>query len=207
LSITDYLLATFVAYGLPALFVLILVSCVGVPFPSSLALVASGSFAAQGQMALWEVALVAFLAAVAGDQIGYLIARRIGRRLIVLVCRKYGFEMRLENAEAAIHRWGGAGVFLSRWLIPSLSPWINVTSGLAHFPWPRFVLWDVIGNAIWVVGYVLLGWAFSDQVQVVAQILGNLAWTILGLLVAGLLGWQLVAHHRAAAAPAGALAA
>ncbi len=39
--------------------------------------------------------------------------------------------------------------------------------------------------------YVSLGRAFSDQVQTIASLLGNLTWVIVGLLVAGLLGWKL----------------
>ena len=61
-----------------------------------------------------------------------------------------------------------------------LGPWINVTSGIAAYPWPRFIIWDALGEVLWVVLYVMLGYIFSDRVQYIAEILGNLAWAIPG---------------------------
>ena len=48
----------------------------------------------------------------------------------------------------------------------------------------------------WVSLYVGLGYAFNDRVQSIADILGNLVWVIVGLLVAGFLGWKLWQYLR-----------
>lgn len=45
--------------------------------------------------------------------------------------------------------------------------------------------------------YVSLGRAFSDQVQTIASLLGNLTWVIVGLLAAALLGWKLFGRSQA----------
>jgi membrane protein DedA with SNARE-associated domain len=68
---------------------------------------------------------------------------------------------------------------------------VNVTSGIAGYPWQRFLLWDVLGEVLWVVLYVTLGYVFSDRVQAMVEILGNLAWVVVGLIVAVILGWKL----------------
>jgi membrane-associated protein len=200
MSFTDQLLAAVLVYGVPLLFAVIVIAAVGVPFPVSLTLVAAGSFAKQGEMRLLPVIIAGSLAAILGDQIGYGISRWGGRRLIDRLTRRLGGTEKIKKAEALSKKWGGPGIFFSRWLITELGPWLNVTSGIARYPWRRFIFWDVLGEVLWVVLYVMLGYMFSDKVQYIAEILGNLAWAILALIVAMILGWKLIRYFR----PAGA---
>ena len=51
---------------------------------------------------------------------------------------------------------------------------------------------------LWGVLYVMLGYIFSDRVHYISEILGNLAWAILALIVAIILGWNLFRYFRAA---------
>jgi membrane-associated protein len=197
MSLTDQLLAAFLLYGLPLLFGVIVIASVGIPLlPVSLMLVAAGSFVEQGELTLWQVIIVASTAAVLGDQIGYGVARWGGRRLVARISRKLGGESKIQKAEALAKRWGGPGIFFSRWLVTSLGPWINVTSGIADYPWRRFILWDVMGDVLWVILYVMLGDIFSDRVQIIIEIFGNLAWVIAGVIVAVVLGWKIVQNLR-----------
>jgi membrane-associated protein len=197
MSFTDQLLAALLLYGLPVLFGAIVFASIGIPLlPVSLMLVAAGSFIEQGELKLWQVISVASTAAVLGDQIGYGLARWFGRRWVARISRKLGGEAKIQKAEALAKRWGGPGIFLSRWLVTSLGPWLNVTSGIAEYPWRRFILWDVLGQVLWVVLYVMLGYIFSGRVQSIAEILGDFAWIILGSMVAVILGWKMVQYLR-----------
>ena len=198
MSFTDQLLAALLVYGVPLLFVVIAVAAVGVPFPVSLTLVAAGSFAKQGEMRLLPVIVAGSLAAILGDQIGYGISRWGGRRLIDRIARRLGGAEKVRKAEALSKKWGGPGIFFSRWLITELGPWLNVTSGISGYPWRRFIFWDVLGEVLWVSLYVMLGYVFSDRVQYIAEILGNLAWAILAFIVAIILGWKLFRYFRPA---------
>ena len=196
MSFTDELLAAFLLYGMPALFGVLVISAAGVPFPVCLMLVAAGSFVAQGEMNLWQVIIVASTASVLGDQIGYGVARWGGRLLMARISRRMGWEASILKAEAHARRWGALGIFLSRWLVTPLGPWLNVTSGIAEYSWPRFVLWDALGNLFGVVLFVTLGYFFSGQVQAMADILGDLPWVLLGFVVAVILGWKIVQYLR-----------
>ena len=196
MSVTDQVLAALLVYGLPVLFGLILVCSAGIPFPVNLVLVAAGAFAQQGELKLWQVIVVSSVAAVLGDHIGYGLSRWRGRHFINRITRRIGGEAKIKQAEALTKRWSGAGIFLSRWLVTPLGPWVNVTSGIAAYPWRRFLVWDVLGEVLWVVLYVILGYIFSDRVQAIAEILGNLAWVVAGLIVAIILGWKLVRYVR-----------
>jgi membrane protein DedA with SNARE-associated domain len=199
ISITDQLLSALSTYGLPALFLVVAIAGIGLPFPVSFVLVAAGSFVQQGDMKFLPVVIVSSLAAIVGDTIGYLLGRWAGRRVIIRLTRGVGAESRVKKAENFSARWGAAGIFFSRWLVTGFGPWINLTSGIAHYPWRRFILWVVTGETLWVILYVSLGYAFSSRVQTIADLLGNLTWFILGLLISTLLGWKLLQYARAAA--------
>lgn len=198
---TDQIFELLSAYGLPALFVILAVSSAGIPFPITLLLIASGSFVAQGEMQFWQVLVVCSAGAVTGDQVGYWLGRWGGRRLVGRVTKRFGGANMIERAEAFTKRRGGLAIFLSRWLVTPLGPWLNLTSGITAYPWHRFLFWDVTGEVLWVVIYVTLGKMFSDRVGALAQLLGNLTWVIVGVIAAAILGWKLLQYFRGSGEP------
>jgi len=194
--VTDDLLALLSLYGVPAMFAILAVSSAGVPFPITLLMVAAGSFVAQGEMKLWEVLVFGAAGATLGDQIGYWIGRKGGRRLVKWITDRAGGGASLERAEALNVRWGGAAVFLSRWMVTPLAPTINLTSGVSEYSWSKFFVWDLAGQIVWVAIFVNLGRIFSDRVQELSQLLGNVAWILVGVIVSILLGWKTVTYLR-----------
>lgn len=138
-------------------------------------------------------------AAILGDQLGYAIGRAGGRRLVDAIVRRTGRATLMRRAEAFSARWGAPGIFFSRWLVGGLGPWINLSSGVAAYPWRRFLFWDMLGEAVWVGVYVTLGRLFSDRVQDLADLLGSIGWLLLALAVAALSGWELARQFRRAA--------
>jgi membrane-associated protein len=193
--VTDQLLTLVTSYGLPALFGVLVLAAAGFPLPATLLLIAAGSFVAQGEMDLVQVLVVSSVGAILGDQLGYALGRWGGRKLVARLTKRFG-STQLERAEAFTTRWGGAGIFFSRWLVSSLGPWINVTSGITAYPWMRFIVWGVLGELLWVALCVMLGNIFSDRVQYLAEVSGNLTWVILGSFVALILGWLLFQSFR-----------
>jgi len=192
---TDQALAWLTTYGLPVLFGVILISAAGIPFPVTPMLIAAGSFAELGELNLWSVISLSICAAVMGDQIGYGIGRW-GSGWAVRIAGWISSEEKWRQAEAAALRWGGPGVFFSRWLFTPFGSCINFASGIAEYSWPRFVVWDVAGNAVWVVLYVMLGKLFSDRVQAMREMIGNLTWAFVGLLACIILGSKLIQFMR-----------
>jgi len=185
-----------------AAFAILLFAAIGAPLPGTLFLLALGSFIAQGDMGLWEVLAVASGAAILGDHIGYALGRIGGRPLVDTIVRRTGRAVAMAKAEAFSARWGAPGIFFTRWLVTALGPWVNLSSGVAGYPWPKFVFWDVLGEVVWVGAYVTLGRLFNDRVQDLAELLGNLGWLLLALVVAAASGYALVREFRRAAARA-----
>jgi membrane-associated protein len=203
MSTSDYLLSLLSLYGVPALSVVLLVGCIGLPMPASLMLMAAGSFVEQGELSSWRVIGMAICASIAGDNIGYAIGRWGGYRLIRRVSGWIGGESRLRQAENWTRRWGGPGIFLTRWLLTPFGPLVNLTSGIAEYSWPRFLLFDAAGEMLWVLLYVTLGKIFSNRVQATSEVLGDLTWVLVGLVIAIALGWKLMKYLRAPVAKQG----
>ena len=99
-------------------------------------------------------------------------------------------------------RWGAPSIFFTRWLITGLGPWVNLSSGVASYPWLKFAFWDVLGELVWVAAYVTLGRLFSDRIQDLADLVGNVGYLLLGLVVAVASGYALLREFRRAAARA-----
>ena len=188
----DQLLSAFALYGLPVLFGALLIGAVGIPMPASMMLLAAGSFVAQGDLSFWWVLALASIAAILGDNIGYWIGRCGGRRVVLRVSHSIGGEARLLRAEEWTRRWGWAGIFFSRWLVTPFGPWVNLASGLGLYSWPRFLFLVVAGEVLWVALYVVLGHIFSDQVLALSEFLGDLTWSVAGLVVVFWLGRKLL---------------
>lgn len=197
MSLSDYLLSTLGIYGLPVLFAALLVGAVGLPLPGALLLIAAGSFVEEGEMSLWPVILLSASGAVLGDNLGYVLGRWGGYRLRRWVSRLVGGRDRLKQAEDWLKRREGAAIFFSRWLLTPLGPVVNISAGVTSYPWRRFLLYSVTGEIVWVVLYVLLGKFFSDRVQAMSDILGDVVWMIVGLLFVVILGGNLLQYLRA----------
>jgi membrane-associated protein len=176
----DTLTALVPIYGLWLVAAVTLLSCLAVPVPSSLLMVAAGSFAAAGDISLGTTMAAAFAGAIVGDQIGFAIGRR-GSRLMIRL-QDAGGQRRIlyDRAHEFSAKWGGIGVFLSRWLLSPLGPYVNFIGGASGIRWSVFTTAAAAGEAIWVSLYTGLGFIFSDQIDMVADIAGNLS----GLLVA-----------------------
>ena len=196
----DQLLAALTRYGSPALFAVVAVAAVGVPLPVTLLLIVTGSLVAQEAMNIWAAIAIAAAGSVAGDQLGFAIGRWGGKALVARFSAMLGSAERINKLEARARRWGGAGVFFSRWLVTPLGPWINLASGAAEYSWLQFTLWDVLGESLGAALYIWLGRIFSDRVQQVGAILGDSGWAIIGILVAAVLGWKLFVRRGSPAA-------
>jgi membrane-associated protein len=187
----DQVLAAVTHYGSPALFGIVAIAAIGVPLPVTLLLIVTGSLVAQGVMDVWPAIAIAAAGSIAGDQMGYAVGRWGGKTLLARLSRMLGDAESIRKLDAQAKSWGGAGVFFSRWLVTPLGPWINLASGAADYSWLRFTLWDLLGEAFGAALFIGLGLLFSDRVQQVGAVSGDLAWAILGILVAAFLGWKL----------------
>ncbi|NVK34690.1 MAG: VTT domain-containing protein [Rhodobacteraceae bacterium] len=170
---TEYLFSLVAQYGLPVVFLTAYLSCLGIPFPTFAVLLAGGAFAAAGDLDLWSLWLLSFLGAVGGDNTGYLIGRRLGEPFLAKFRQRRKAAAVLLRAEQFVQRRGAIGVFFSHWLVAALGPYVNFICGSVGFSWARFVVWDVFAEAIWVSIYILLGYLFGSNLNVLVTLVGE----------------------------------
>ena len=151
----DALLALVPLYGLFLIAGVVSVSCLAVPLPSSMLVMASGGFAAAGDLVLWQVIAVAFAGFAIGDQVAFNIARWGGPKLLDRMKANRNRAALVARGEATVHRWGGAAVLASRTIISPMGPWTSYVGGAAGLGWLSFTGAALLGAAIWATAYAL----------------------------------------------------
>jgi undecaprenyl-diphosphatase len=135
--------------GYVALGGIILGESAGLPVPGETALITAGGLVAAGHLSLPLVILVATLAAITGDTIGYWLGRRGGRAL--LLRDGFGATHRrhaVQRADRFFARYGAATVFFGRW-VPGVRIVAAVMAGASRMPWPRFAAANAAGALAW----------------------------------------------------------
>lgn len=170
---TDWLLALVPQYGLWLLAATTFLSCLALPFPASIVMLTAGGFAAAGDLVLWQVLVAAAAGGIAGDQLGYWAGRGFGASFLSRLRADPGRDRLLAKAEAMMDRRGVMAVFLSRWLVSPLGPYVNVIAGSTAYAWPRFTVAGVAGESVWAGLYVGAGYGFAGNVEAASQALGS----------------------------------
>jgi len=199
--VTETILALVPTYGLPFLFGIAVLAASGVPVSSSLALLVTGAFIESGELGLIESSLTALAGALLGDQIGYQIGYRAGNKVEERLSRKPKRAVQILRAKALINRFGGIGVFLTRWLLAPIGPITNIICGASDMRWLRFTIWDILGEVLWVAIYISAGYVFTGNVEEIATLMGEASWLMITALVASGLGLRvflILRQHRPA---------
>lgn len=199
---TDWLLALVPQYGLWLLAATTFLSCLALPFPASILMLTAGGFAAAGDLVLWQAFLAAAAGGIAGDQLGYWVGRSFGAAFLARLRKDAARDKLLAKASTLMQRRGVMAVFLSRWLVSPLGPWVNLTAGSTGYDWHRFTLAGVAGEAVWAGLYVGAGYAFAGNVQAASDMLGSVLGMVAGASAVLILGYWLWAAQRADAARA-----
>ncbi|MCW3009045.1 MAG: DedA family protein [Solirubrobacterales bacterium] len=156
--------------GYAALFALIAVESMGIPVPGETALITGAILASKGQLQIEWVIVLAATAAILGDNVGYLIGRHGGRRLLTMNGPFLATRQRvLRVGEPFFERHGPKAVFLGRFTA-GLRIWAAWLAGATHMPWKSFLLYNALGGIVWatVVGVLayVLGHAAEKAIEV-----------------------------------------
>lgn len=177
-------------YGLAFLFLIVALESAGLPLPGETALIAAAILAASGHFSIAAVIAVAAAGAILGDNAGYWIGRKAGRRFLMRWERLHG---PLQWAERFFARHGGKAVFLARFItgLRVAGAWM---AGISHMNWWRFLGWNAAGGIAWaalvgVVAYVF-GRAAADAVGKYGLIGGGILVGLAGLALVGVHLWR-----------------
>ena len=166
-----------------ALFLVIFVETgfVVLPFlPGDSLLFICGTLASGGTLNIFILFITFVLAAILGDTLNYSVGRYLGPRLFRDEGRFLKKEY-LDETHAFFQRYGGAAVFLSRF-VPFVRSFAPFVAGLGSMSYGRFVAYNVMGGTAWV-SLFLLGGYFFGGLPVVRE---NLSLIIIAVIVISL---------------------
>ncbi len=133
--------------------------------PGDTLLFTAGFFAAQGKLPLAAILIVAAVAAIAGDNVGYEIGKRLGPRIFKKADGLLFKQSHVARAEAFYKKHGGKTIILARFLplIRTLTP---ILAGVSKMPHKRFTFFNIIGASLWAGLITILGFWLGNKIHV-----------------------------------------
>jgi membrane protein DedA with SNARE-associated domain len=183
------------AYGYFAIFGIIMLESAGIPLPGETILIGAAMYA--GSHHMLDIRLIiatAAVAAIVGDNIGYWIGLKLGRKALLRWGPLIGLDQRkLDLGEYLFLRHGGKIVFLGRF-VALLRVFAAVLAGANRFPLLQFLIFNALGGITWAVAFgtggYLLGHAF-------VRVAGPFGWLAFAAAVIALfLIWRYYKHHE-----------
>jgi undecaprenyl-diphosphatase len=158
--------------------------------PGETALIAAGVLARDGRVHNLFVNAIAAFAAIVGDNIGYLIGRTGGRRLL----EAPGFLERyrrgiIKHGEPFFERHGAKAVFLGRWVagLRIAASWL---AGINHMPWRRFLFWNALGGVAWAASVGLFAYYLGPTAERIFRTVGIAGVALAALALAAFMLWR-----------------
>lgn len=107
------------------------------------------------------------VAAIAGDQVGYLFGRRVGPALFRRPNSRFFKQQNVDKAQAFFDKHGSKTIVLARF-VPVVRTFVPVLAGVSNMKYRTFVTYNVVGGLLWGVGVTLLGY-FLGQVKFIEE--------------------------------------
>jgi membrane-associated protein len=167
---------------------------VGLVAPGETAIVLGGVVAAQGDVSLPAMILVAWSAAALGDLASLMLGRRLGRRFLIARGPRLGVTAeRLARVEAFFDRHGPKAILVGRFvgIVRAVAPFLAGASGMRV---RAFLPWSLLGTLVWSTSFTLVGYAFHRSF---ASAAGTLTHGALALAVVAAAALALREHRRA----------
>jgi membrane protein DedA with SNARE-associated domain len=183
-------------YVLPAIIGL---ESMGIPSPGETALVAAAVLASQGKLQIWLVILIGVSSAIIGDNIGYLLGRRIGRDVLEARGPLHAHRKRaIAAGDRFFERHGPKAVFLARWiaLVRFAAAWL---AGINRMPLKQFFFWNALGGITWGITFGLVGYYGGRAATHVLATVGLIGAVVLGLMLVAFFVYIRMRERRATA--------
>jgi membrane-associated protein len=164
---------------------------IGFFLPGDSLLFTAGVLAGQSKLDLWLLLPGAFVAAVAGDQVGYMIGHRAGPRLFSRPDSRFFKQEYVARTHEFFEHHGPKAVVLARF-VPVVRTFMPVLAGVGRMERRLFTIYNLIGAGIWALGVTLLGYALGNAIgsNIDTYLLPLIALVILISLVPVYVEWR-----------------
>ena len=186
-------------HGYSVLFFWVFAEQLGLPVPAIPLLLAAGALAGSGRMNLAVVAVLAVSAAVASDSLWYQLGKRKGIKVLQFLCRiSLEPDSCVRRTESVFERNGAKSLLFAKF-VPGLNTAAPPLAGVFKMKPSRFLLFDSLGAALWVGTFVGIGYAFSNQLELVFDHAVTLGGGLLAIVVGafgGYIGWKFLNRQK-----------
>jgi membrane protein DedA with SNARE-associated domain len=169
-------------YLLPAVIGL---ESMGIPSPGETALVLAAILASEGKLDIWLVIPIGIASAIIGDNVGFLLGRRLGREALTAPGPFWHRRVRLiARGDRFFARHGPKAVFIGRWLalIRFATAWL---AGINDMRFRIFFFWNALGAVTWGFTFGLAGYFGGRAFTSVLESIGLGAAIALAVLFVG----------------------
>lgn len=172
-------------YGYGLVGIIVMLESMGAPLPGESLIIGTALYcAATHKLNIVWVIVVAIIGAIMGDNLGYLIGRSVGFRVLARWGSRIGLtEERLTLGRYLFRKHGGKVVFFGRF-IAILRTFAALLAGANRMPWHTFLFYNTLGGIGWAGGYALAAYLLGGQVEKISGPLG-IAFGCVGALVLG----------------------
>jgi len=169
---------TISAYGVPAVFVLMLLESMGILIPSEAISPFAGFLVSQGKMTLLAAGIAGILGNLVGSWIAYFIGLWGGRELWFRYGKYVGVRgHHLQIAEKWFEKYGELTVFVSRCL-PVVRTFISFPAGTARMNFAKFTFYTLAGCIPWVFALTYIGYLLGENWETIGNYLHYLDYAV-----------------------------
>jgi membrane-associated protein len=136
---------------------------IGFFLPGDSLLFTAGLFASRGDLNFPVILIGCFVAAVAGDQVGYAFGRKAGPSIFNRPNSRLFKQEHVRRADEFFETHGAKTILLARF-VPVVRTFAPILAGVGSMKYRTFVVYNVMGGLIWAVGVTTLGYLLGDQI-------------------------------------------
>ncbi|MBK7160395.1 MAG: VTT domain-containing protein [Ignavibacteria bacterium] len=155
---------------------------IGFFLPGDSLLITAGLIAAQGYLDITVLNLSLIVAAIAGDQVGYLFGKKTGPKLFNREKSLLFNKDHLIKAKHFYEKYGGRAIIYARF-VPFARTFAPIVAGIGDMNYRKFISYNIFGGIFWVLSMTLLGYFFGN----IPFVKKNFEFVIIGVIVLSVL--------------------
>lgn len=195
-KIVPLIISYFNAYGYYLIFFLLLAEnsfLLGLVVPGEMVLVFAAFLAGRGDLDLHRVIFVATVAALIGNNVGYLLGREGGRRFMENLGSRWISSEKIAAAENYFDKHGQKTIIIGRF-VAGVRTFVPVLAGASKMPYLSFLIYTTCAVVAWTVSVALLGYYFGESWELLLRIIKRAEFAI-GIIAVLAVAFFVVRHY------------
>lgn len=148
--------------------------------PGDSLLFTAGFLASQDLISIWWLLILCFIAAVAGDSVGYYFGRKTGPMIFKREDSLFFHKKHIEKAKVFYDKHGKKTIFFARF-IPIIRTFVPIVAGIANMDYKTFIRYNLIGGFVWTWGMLGAGYILGNLIPNAEKYLTPIILTIIAV--------------------------